>query len=186
VKGGTITSTAIIAIGLLAGSVAGAAAHEETADPMAHSFFSGTLAGEWTGIGEHLTDRRDDGVVEGTGESDSFPWEANDPRISGTATVIMNETDYREGAATLAPTGDVGTVRTGVLRVVNDDGSWEGPLSNLQLENLDFASTSGWLTGADAYEGLSVLVVWSFPGDGTFHGHITAEGPPPTPELPAE
>jgi hypothetical protein len=97
-------------------------------------------------------------------------------------TIVTNETDYREGVTMLAPTGDIGTVRTGLIRIVNDEGSWEGGLQNLQFENVDFASTSGWLTGTGAYEGLSAYVVWSFPGDGTFRGHITAEGPPAAPE----
>ena len=161
------------------GSVPGAA----TADPaMAPSFFSGVIGDEWITNAEPVTMRRDDGVVDGTGESYTFPWEANDPRISGTATIVTNETDYRVGAATLAPTGDTGTVRAGLISIVNEDGSWEGPFTNLQVENLGLASTSGWLTGTDAYEGLSAYVVWSFPGENTFYGHITAEGPPPVPE----
>jgi hypothetical protein len=165
------------------GNVPGAA----TDDPaLAPSFFSGAIAGEWTTNSEPVVERRDDGVLAGTGESYTFPWEANDPRISGTATISTNETDYREGASTLAPTGDVGTIRTGLIRIVNDEGSWEGEVQNLQLENVGFASASGWLTGANAYEGLRAYVVWSFPGDGTFHGHITAEGPPPAPESPPE
>ena len=153
-------------------------------DPMAPSFFSGAISGEWITNAEGEGERRDDGVIVGAGESYTFPWDANDPRISGTATIITNETDYREGATALAPTGQAGTVRTGLIRIVNDEGSWEGPITNLQFGSPEFASTSGWLTGAGAYEGLSALVVWSFPGDGTFYGHITAEGPPPTPELP--
>lgn len=160
-------------------SVPGAASDDPA---MAPSFFSGAIGDEWTTNAEPVTERRDDGVVDGTGESYTFPWEANDPRISGTATIVTNETDYREGATTLVPTGDVGTVRSGLLRIVNDEGSWEGEFLNLQLENVEFASASGWLTGADAYDGLSAFVLWSFPGDGTFHGHITAEGPPPAPE----
>jgi hypothetical protein len=164
-------------------SVPGAA----TDDPaMAPSFFSGAVGDDWTENAMPVVERREDGVVDGTGESYTFPWDANDPRITGSATIITNETDYREGTTTLAPTGDVGTIRTGLLRIVNDDGSWEGEFENLQVENLGFASASGWLTGTDAYEGLSAYVVWLFPGDNTFAGHITAEGPPPVPELPAE
>ena len=162
------------------GSVPGAA----TADPaMAPSFFSGTIGDDWITNAEPVTERRDDGVVDGTGESYTFPWEANDPRISGTATIVTNETDYRVGATPLVATGDVGTVRTGLISIVNDDGSWEGLFTNLQVENLGLASTSGWLTGTDAYEGLSAYVVWSFPGENTFYGHITAEGPPSAPEV---
>lgn len=102
----------------------------------------------------------------------------------------MNETDYRAGATTLAQTGDVGTVRTGLLRIVNDVGSWEGPYTELLLEDAASAldSNTGWLTGTDGYEGLSAYVVFYAGGAEafTFRGHITAEGPPPVPELPAE
>ena len=71
------------------------------------------------------------------------------------------------------------------MRIVNDDGSWEGAFTNLQIDNLGFEESAGWLTGADAYEGLTAYVVWVFE-DGMFRGHITAEGPPPMPELPAD
>jgi hypothetical protein len=165
-------------------SVPGAAMDDAA---MAPSFFSGEV-GDFTEEAAPVTVRRESGVVDGTGESYTFPWSANDPRIAGMATVTMNETDYRAGASTLAPTGDVGTMRSVVIRIVNEDGTWEGPLTNLHLEkdNLDSGSSAGWLTGAGAYEGLSAYVVWAFPGDFSFLGHITAEGPPPVPELPAD
>lgn len=161
-----------------------------TDDPsMAPSFFSGTM-GDFTMNVAPVPERREDGVVEFTGESYTFSWDANDPRIVGTATIIMNETDYREGATTLAPTGDVGTMRTGVIRIVNDDGSWAGPYTELLLENADVErdSVTGWVTGSDGYEGLSAYVVMYFGGPdfGTFTGHITAEGPPPAPEIVPE
>ena len=170
-----------ISIGLLAGSTVGVVAQDEAAEPAAPSFFTGTVGDDWTGNAEPASERRDDGVVEFTGESYTFGWDTNDPRISGTATIITNETDYREGATTLAPTGEVGTVRTGVLRIVNDNGSWEGQYTNLQFDKWE--QDAGWLTGAGAYDGLTAyFVTETFD---TIHGHITAEGPPPTPVLPA-
>jgi hypothetical protein len=154
---------------------------EADGSAMAPSFFSGTM-GEyptWIAISSPVDARRDDGVVEVSGEGYTFPWNANDPRISGTAAIIFNETDY-PGGATLARTGDIGKVRTGLIRIVNDDGSWEGPYTSLQIDNLGFESAAGWLTGTGAYEGLTAYVVLS--GDLTFRGHVTAEGPPPAPE----
>ena len=125
-------------------------------------------------------------MVQYDGYIFSFPWEASDPRISGTVTQVFNGTDYRDGATTLAPAELDGIVRTVYLRIVNDEGSWEGPMSNLQIDDLDFFEvTAGWLTGADTYEGLSAYVVWDVT-NGAFRGHITAEGPPSTPDLPAE
>jgi hypothetical protein len=154
---------------------------------MAPSFFSGAIGDDWVMNSPPVTKRRDDGVVNGTGESYTVSWDANDPRIAGTATIILNETDYRVGATTLAPTGEAGTMRTGLLRIVNDDGTWEGPYTELLLEDdlsSERDSNTGWLTGADRYEGLSAYVVFYHGGAeaGTFRGHITAEGPPPVPE----
>ena len=179
------TTISILALGLLAGSVAGVTAQDEQADPMAPSFFSGTVGDDWADLAQAESERRDDGVVEFTGASYSFPLEANDPRISGRATTIESETDYREGATTLASTGLDGTVRTVFVRIVNDNGSWEGEVQNLQIDGLGFEQTAGWLTGTDAYEGLSAYWVWDF-ADGSILGHITAEGPPATHELPTE
>jgi hypothetical protein len=152
---------------------------------MAPSFFSGTIGSYWTAVSHGVRVERDDSVVETNGGGYAFDWIANDPRILGTATIISNETDYREGATTLAPTGDIGAIRTGLIRVANDGGSWEGEYTNLQIDNLDFDNAAGWLAGTGAYEGLSAYLVWDFGeslGDGTFRGYITAEGPPPAPE----
>jgi hypothetical protein len=164
------------------GSVPGAA----TDDPaMAPSFFS-AKPDDFDITVEPVGERREDGVVDYTGETYTFSLDANDSRISGAGTLSLNETDYRNGATTLAPTGDIGTIRTGLLTIANDEGSWEGPAQFLQIEDPEFSSVAGWLTGTDAYEGLSTYVVWDFSGDGLFHGHITAEGPPPVPESPPE
>jgi hypothetical protein len=155
-------------------------------DPaMAPSFFT-VVTDDWVLNASSVTERGDDDVVRGTGESNTFSWEANDPRITGTATMIVNETDYRESAI-LAPTGDRGSVRTGLLRIVNDGGSWEGPITHVVLTNqgAERNSIAGWLTGTDSYEGLRAYVVSEFE-DGTFWGHITAESPPPPPEGPSE
>lgn len=146
---------------------------------MAPSFFSGTFDMGGPGT-EPESERREDGVVERTGESFTVSWDANDPRITGTGTYTVNETDYREGATPLAETGDIGTIWTGLLRIANDEGSWEGVLQHLYLSSSDWSSASGWLTGTDAYEGLSAYVVWWGATD-ELHGHITAEGPPPAP-----
>ena len=148
---------------------------------VAVSFFSGAPADDWVHT-PPVTERREDGVVDGTGESYTVSWEAKDPRISATATISMNETDYGAGLTTLAPTGDIGSIRTYLFRIVNDDGSWEGQFQELVLETPEFSSNSGWLTGTDAYEGLHAYMVWSVTDELTFRGHITAEGPPPAPE----
>jgi hypothetical protein len=152
-------------------------------DPaMAPSFFSGSPGEDWVHT-EPVIERREDGVIDGTGEGYTVSWNANDPRTSGTASITLNETDYRVAATTLAPTGDIGSIRTYHFRIVNDDGSWDGQLQELVLgPEPEFSSNSGWLTGTGAYEGLSAYLVWSVSDDLKFRGHITAEGPPPVPD----
>lgn len=157
-------------------NVPGAATDDPAGAP---SFFSGTF--EMEPYTEPITERRDDGVVEGIGESHTVSWDSNDPRISGTGTYTLSEADYRRGATTLADTGDVGTIWTGLLHIANDEGSWEGVLQHLYIPNDDWSNAAGWLSGTGAYEGLSAYVVWWDMTDG-FHGHITAEGPPPAPD----
>ena len=177
---------AIVSISLLGGVAIGVAGQDEPADPMAPSFFAGTVSDDWTYVTEGTQEPRPDGVVHYDGYVFSFPWESDEPRISGTATQVTNGTDYRDGATTLAPTGLDGVVRTAFMRIVNDDGAWEGPLWNLQIDDLDyFEVTAGWLTGTGSYEGLSAYVVWDV-SNGAFRGHITAEGPPSTPDVPAK
>ena len=176
----------IVAIGLLVGSMAEAAGQDGQTDGLGPSFFSGTVSDDWTYLTEGTREPGPDGVVHYDGYVFSIPFEADDPRMSGTATQVTNGADYREGATTLAPPGYDGVVRTINLRIVNDEGSWEGSLSNLQIDDLGyFEVTAGWLTGAGAYEGLSAYVVWDV-SNGAFRGHITAEGPPLVPDLPAE
>jgi hypothetical protein len=181
-----VVLASIVAIGLLIGSMAETAAQDGQAEPLAPSFFSGTVSDDWTYLTEGVREPGSDGVVHYDGYVFSMPWDADDPRISGTALQVTNGTDYREGATSLAAPGYDGIVRTANLRIVNDDGSWEGPLSNLQIDDLDyFEVTAGWLTGTGAYEGLSAYVVWDV-SNGAFRGHITAEGPPLVPDLPVE
>src|SRR4051812_3940567 len=107
------------------------------------------------------------------------------PRLGGVAYLILRDPDRAQDAVQ-----DALLMAWRDLRALRDPDSWEAWLQRLTVRPCHkaarrFASTSGWLTGADAYEGLSAYVVWSFPGDGTFHGHITAEGAPPAPLPPA-
>ena len=159
-------------------SVPGAA----TDDPaMAPSFFTGSISGPWTAIGEETTVVREDGVIvhEGPVWGD-IGFNTNDPRITGTATMLKTEEDYREGVLDDSPTGEVGAMRMGWFRIDNEDGSWSGPVSNLQLENPTWEIDSAWLTGDGAYEGLMAYIVI----EDTFviHGYITPSGPPAAPE----
>ena len=166
------------------GSAPGAATDEPATAP---SFFSGTTD-NWVDNAAPVPERRDDGVETSTGQR-MFDWVANDPRIAGRATMVVTETDYRNGATVLESTGEIGTIGPVLLRIDNEGGSWEGPLTWLGLEDPESVSISGWLTGTDAYEGLSAFVAWSFGTAGPgrdIAGHITAEGPPPVPELPEE
>ena len=150
----------------------------------APAFFSGEVASTmgWTEISEPTTERRDDEVVVSIGEGYSFPWSTSDQRISGEATVITTEMDYRFAPDAVAPTGEVGIVREGLLRITNDDGAWEGPITILQFGNPYWEHASGWLDGSAAYEGLAAYVVLE--NNEAVHGHISSEALPPVPALP--
>jgi hypothetical protein len=163
------------------GGVPGA---EQPAERMEPSFFTGNIGASGSSISEASHAVRDDGVVIVTGEGyGGIEFITNDPRITGKLSMLKNEADYREGALADSPTSEVGTIRSGLFRIVNDDDAWEGPVTNLQLQNLERELDEGWLTGERDDEGLMAYVV--IENLGAIRGHITPDGPPPVPtEMP--
>jgi hypothetical protein len=153
VKGLKAGVISILAIGLVAGSAVGVAAQDEAADPMAPS----TFTGEFTGTAEDSTD-------PATGlEVSVSPWEATDPRASGTWTGA-------EDAAVLD--GDDGqqfTVGREAVRLANDGGAWVGTKRwFLALSLPDGPVSVGTFTelvGEGGYEGLSLFMFETFDGD---------------------
>ena len=172
---------AAITIGLLAGSTIGVAAQSE--DPMAPSFFSGDGGLDAVMLAGGTSETRSDGVVVETGGGFSARWATNDPRIDGLMTNSGSTMDYREGGLGDSPTGLTGAISSSLVRVVNDDGAWEGTLDFLTMQEVGTSQGSGWLVGEGAYEGLKAYVVIDYNSPCCqMSGHITPEGPPPVPE----
>jgi hypothetical protein len=80
----------------------------------------------------------------------------DDPRLSGETTFIWNS----DAAITPNGAGEVIAVRQ---RIENEDGAWEGTLTELDLGSR-FRGSAGWLIGEGAYEGLTAFVMADFDG----------------------
>jgi hypothetical protein len=96
--------------------------------------------------------------------------EMSDPRASGVGHVIIDAEDY----------GGMGP-EWGTLRLENDEGAWEGPVSGVHM-GVD-TRMSGWLLGEGAYAGLSYYYYLEIDGSGltaVVEGIIYPGDPPPT------
>jgi hypothetical protein len=176
---------AAIAVGLIAGSSGGVAAQDDpvaTGDVIAPSFFTGTFGIGWRDLGGSTTETSPEGVESDFGGAFSARWATNDPRMSGMATVVVNELYYSEGATRDSPSGEVGTIRSFLTRVENDGGTWVGTLDNIQLDDPAWEISAGWLVGEGGYEGLMAYVATEYENGRKVGGYITADGPPPVPE----
>jgi len=170
---------AAIAIGLLVASTIGVVAQSE--DPMAPSFFSGD-GGLDPSYTVETSQTRPDGVVAETLVL-SARWASNDSRIDGLMTNSGTTLDYRQGALSDSATGVTGVIGSSLVRVVNDDGAWEGTLDSITIEDEGTDHVSGWLVGEGAYEGLMAYVVIDYNSPCCkLSGHITPEGQPSAPE----
>jgi hypothetical protein len=128
------------------------------------------------------SETRPDGVVLETSTL-TARWISTDQRIEGQMTASGPWLDYREGALSDSPTGESGAIGSSLVRVVNDDGAWEGTLDFLTLEEIGTDQGSGWLVGEDAYAGLAAYVVIDYNSPCCkLSGHITSEGRPSAPE----
>ncbi len=93
----------------------------------------------------------------------------SDPRVGGTYRYTQNAHDH----------GGMGP-NWGTMRVENDDGAWEGPVSGYWYGSNTYMS--GCLKGEDAYEGLSYCLRGSTDGGPNFiefDGLIYQGDPPP-------
>jgi hypothetical protein len=146
-----------IAVGLLAGAAVGATAQQE-AVPQVPTAFSGHL--ECGPEVRHGTDTSEtfetgDGRLFHTA-SHGYAWQPSgtmsDPRLEGTYYLAFEWDEY------LSP-GAPGWVRlgAGTWRIENDEGAWQGSLTNAWLSDGPEAAASTVLEGEGAYEGLRVL-----------------------------
>lgn len=148
---------------------------EDSLDPMRASKFTGT----W---GEVISEVPMEDWAWMPGPPGSFesldnetiaPFEASDPRISGTWTQVLDMRTFiiDEAADIWAP------VWSGVVRIENEEGAWSGPFDG-------FFADSGheWyrLEGEGAYEGLLAVLRWAEEGD-LYEGVIIPGVPPDYP-----
>ena len=172
----------ILALSLLAGATAGVAAQDEEADAnMAPATFKVDYAGEPAENLEATSTETEYGAsIRGAGIVD-IPLEAGDPRASGLLTQVGNEEVL----------GNI-TATSGRVRIVNDDGAWEGTSTGfLRLKNnpkggnpYNRAASIAILTGEDAYEGLTLVLTETL---NEFQGYIIpTDALPPVPELTTE
>jgi len=131
------------------------------------------------------------GDLDVPGEPQQFPWgsreyhgnraiqTSEDPRISGDYTIVYlgdGPWPAREGESSRF---------TSLVRIENDEGAWQGPLTIVWLPDLTWVE-QGWLKGEGAYEGLSFFT--SFRGSAESPSHV-GEGviwpgdPPPAPDV---
>ena len=98
----------------------------------------------------------------------------NDPRVSGTATGIWSMDGWGN------PNQGVGAgVQWGTLRLVNEDGAWEGKLSGVAVLPEPGDTIVIWYTGAGGYAGLTYFQLITGHGPTwEIHGQIYPGDPP--------
>jgi len=122
-----------------------------------------------------------DGVFRYRGSSLAGTLDVSDPRLSGDLWSIWN---YDE----LGPAGSPGTVAAGTFGVENEEGSWTGTFSGVQYPGSTETLVQGWLTGLDAFDGLSAYLAYVHHGTGpmSVESMVFPGVLPPFPERPAE
>jgi hypothetical protein len=176
------TTISILALGLLAGSAVGVAAQDEeaTTEPNTPAIVSGSMLG----VGEPTQEPVDtvvDGVTQGRGSViEGERIEADDPRLTGSATTSVN--------------GDVRSVGDSVafllsisMRIENDEGSWSGLCDSLLIADGRPDPFACLFSGEGAYDGLSAYLVFENPEQPPFpfQGLIFEGNLPPMPEIPS-
>jgi hypothetical protein len=166
-RGVKSVSIAIIAIGLLAGSVVGVAAQ----DGGEAAYVTGTI------------------MISGDECTEGQEWnecplslDASDTRLSGEGSV--------RNAGLPLPSDDLFIVLvTQSVRIANDEGAWTGG-GRLYAVPSEGEGAVGqdeptWvLTGEDAYAGLTAMLRVDLGPDGSFGGVIVEAEPPAAPPLP--
>jgi hypothetical protein len=184
----TRTTLAVIAAVALSASLAvGASAQSaepdyEVADPGALPPFAG-VSGEMEGtaivrVGDaSIRDTLPEMVV--TDDIYAASFETDDPRLSGTAKVNMNYIQFTTSELD-------GIVRSGLVTLTNDGGSWAGELRGFAKPGGSWHDSTHYaffLTGEGGYAGLSAMLNMTPSGWGVWdiEGVIA---PGPLPELP--
>ena len=143
------TLIAVIAVGLLAASVAGVAAQDQ--DSMNAASVTGAIGG-WREVSAGTVSTAD-GIDRNSGVVHAAHWNTTDDRLSGEVTY--------NGSWLHAANGDI-SVQSGTYEVMNDAGSWLGDATAYGSESLGIDMDTIILTGHGAYEGLTAYVVLDF------------------------
>lgn len=162
---------------LLGGLGASVLAQAQTPADGSPTMFTGRLVGH---CGVQLpTVELVDGIRKERGDAiGCFRWETTDPRINGMSVVVWNRDTLP--ASDEVPEGTVGTARE---RITTETGTWEGTLTQLDIEGLPKLE-SGWYVGEGEYEGLVFYATLQDDGT-TLWGYVSDE-PPPVPETVPE
>ena len=162
-------SSSVLAIVMVAGIAAGAAAQED--DPLAPAAVLGWALDEShyaDGTSGQVGDRY---VREGVGHS--YRFEGSDPRLDGAAIWIGH--GYR------FPTEPMFEVQSSTWEVTNDQGGWTGSSSAIIGNGLGDTDTVV-LTGHGAYAGLTAYLVMTWSRSGAnYRGAIFPGEMPPLP-----
>jgi hypothetical protein len=175
-----------IAIGMMAGSAAGVTAQEGVTTQLPTEFSGHLECGPEVRRGTDASEtlRVGDDQVRHSG-SHGYAWQPigtmSDPRLEGTYSISFEWDEY-------LPPGAPGPVRVAAAtwRIENDEGAWQGSLTDAYLSDGPGAAGSAVLVGEGAYEGMSAL--WQEQGDWDactwdVRGLITEGGPPAVPEV---
>jgi hypothetical protein len=146
---------ASIAISLVAGSGPGVMGQEEMVGLPPVEFRGHIECGPEVRTGSETWLPDAEGSDTGVFRSRGYAWNPfttamSDPRLAGTYYVSYEWDEYR---------GDGAPVRIGAAtwRIENEEGAWQGSLTDAYLSDGEGASASTVLIGEGAYEGLIVL-----------------------------
>ena len=171
-----LLAIAAVALVLMLGMAVSVTAREDAlADPMAPAFVTGSIsAGTVTAVTP--------GYVEGVEETRGagaigLAVVSSDPRLAGTFDSLGNWDGYCTSAC---PGKGIFQVRSAVIEIRGQTGSWRGPTTALASEEIDIDTML--LTGEGAYEGLNAYLVVDWSGEpAVFQGAIFPSAMLPTP-----
>lgn len=155
-RGRTLAPLAMTTAMALVVTGSGAAAAPADDEPAGAVSVSGTST--LMGSVERGTTTLEDGIVRTRGTKLITIERASDPRVNGRALITLDVDSYPEAGGG----SRVLQVRYGTMRLVNEEGTWEGSFAG-RLTETGFTQTY-WLEGTGAYDGFTYVVTAG--GDG--------------------
>jgi hypothetical protein len=171
-----LLATATVVLVLMLGMVVSVTAQEEALpDPMAPAFVTGSIS---AGTVTAVTPGYVEGIEETRGaEASGLTVVSSDPRLAGSFSSTGNWDGYCTSAC---PGRGIFQVRSAIIEIRGEAGSWRGPTTALASEEVDIDTML--LTGEGAYGGLSAYLGVDWSSEPTaFQGAIFPREMPPTP-----